>query len=361
MARTEDTQDAGVVHWDEERGDGGAWVYRASGLGSCIGALVRARMGVDADEPPEWLLERYQEGKDLEDEILASIDPDWGLFDDVTITELGFPLDGIGQIELEIKVPIGGGEFAYVVCHPDGITEDDEGNLLPVEAKAMAPTGAKELRNNNLPSHYQWQVSVEAAVLKAKAVLFLVGEKIANEDRSEVTLGEVTTQLIDPPFTRAEIMKRVMLVEKYVREGEVPFCDFKQYPCGFWTDHDPDDPLWVEKVEVEVPEGEAEAWEYAVDDFLALHQAEKDIKKDKKAAAAKVMAFFDRWKAKGQKASHRGQYVTDVVQVRKTAPVAELILKDHGIELTDAELDEYRSTYEVRYPQIKGERDEEAR
>ncbi len=51
--------------------------------------------------------------------------------------------------------------------------------------------------------------------------------------------------------------------------------------------------------------------------------------------------------------------VTDIVSPRKTAPVAELILKDKGIEMTEEELDAYRNEYEVRYPQIKGERDDD--
>lgn len=349
MARTEDTRDAGIVHWDQDRE---AWVYRASGLGSCIGALVRARMGIDADEPPEWLLERYGEGRDLEDEILSHVNEDYVLLDTDQLTDRGFTVDEFGQVELVIKVPTVSG-VAYVVCHPDGIL--DEG--IPVEAKAVSE-GYAETIKKELPPFYAWQVSVEAAGVKADRVLFVTGIKDANEDRSEVTLRDVGMEMITPPFSRGDIIKRVRLVEQYVADNEVPFCDWKQYPCGYWTDHDVNDPMWAEKVEVEVPEGEQEEFDYAVDDYMVLHEAEKEIKEDKKKAKARIDGFFDHWKAKGQKAKSKGRTVSDVVQVRKTALATEVLLKDKGIEMTEEELDEYRSTYEVRFPQVKGERDE---
>ena len=350
--RTEDTRDAGIVWWDESRGDGGAWVYRASGLGNCIGALVRARMGVDADDAPEWLQERWGEGRDLEEDILNRVSQDYTLLTPNQLHDKGYMVDDFGQVELTLKVPTKSG-IVYVVCHPDGVL--DEG--IPVEAKAVSEGYAKTIKGN-LPPFYQWQISVEAAGLGVGEVLFVTGIKEANEDRSEVTLGEVEMEMMMVPYTRADIIKRVMLVEKYAANDEVPFCDYAQYPCGYWTDHDPDDPLWQEKVEVEVPEEEVDAFQYAVDDYNTLHAAEKEIKAEKKAAAEKIAEFFNRWKAKGQRAKVGGWTVTDVVQVKKTVPTVELILKDKGIEMSEAELDEYRRTYEVRYPTIKGERED---
>lgn len=331
-------------------------MYRASGLGNCIGALVRARMGVDADDAPEWLQERWGEGVRLEEEILSHAAEQWDILDVDRLTAAGFTVDEMGQVELTIKVPTAAG-IVYVVCHPDGVVNDGD-DLIPIEAKAVSPSYAATIKSS-LPPFYQWQVSVEAAGLGVDKVLFVTGVKEANEDRSEVTLKGVEMEIITPPFTRADIIKRVRLVEEYAAGGDVPFCDYAQYPCGYWTDHDENDPLWQKKVEVEVPEEEIAEFQYAVDDYNVLHAAEAEIKKDKKAASKKIAEFFDKWKAKGQKAKVGGLTVTDVVQVRKTALATEEILKDYGVELTEEELNKYRSTYEVRFPQVKGEKDEE--
>ena len=46
------------------------WVYRASGLGNCIGHLVRCRLGVTPDPAPKFMQAAFDTGKHLEPEIL---------------------------------------------------------------------------------------------------------------------------------------------------------------------------------------------------------------------------------------------------------------------------------------------------
>lgn len=316
-------------------------------------------MGVDADQAPDWLQERYEEGKDLEDDIIEkglALDG-WAALSREELVEYGFTVDELGQIELVIKVPTFDGEFAYVVCHPDGLATNAAGELAVVEAKSASPDYAKVVRRE-LPPFYAWQVSVESVgtshVTDAPEVLLLIGEKLANEDRSEVALGGVTCDYIPPPYSRGQIIKRVREVERYAREGEVPFCEYRQYPCGYFTDHDEvNDPLWREEI-VDPPDEDVEKFDYAVDDYSVLHEAEKEIKKDKKAAAKVIAEFMDRWGAKGKKSRSKGRVVTDVVQKRQGNVDVGRLLSDKGIELSDEEMSEYRGEdFEVRYPMVK--------
>ncbi|MCO6728969.1 hypothetical protein, partial [Streptomyces sp. CHA16] len=71
--------------------------------------------------------------------VLAGIQGGWELLDRGELEELGLTIDALGQVELEIKIPGG----AVVVCHPDGIARDKNGDLVAVEAKALSPGYAK--------------------------------------------------------------------------------------------------------------------------------------------------------------------------------------------------------------------------
>lgn len=349
-------RDAAVVHHDGDR-----WVYRASGLGNCLGALVRARMGIDGDPHPDWLQERFNEGKQLEDEILDNLTKyGWHMLDRGELEELGFTVDDEGQVEVEVKVPIVGGEGVVVRCHPDGIARHDNYGLSVVEVKATSEGYAKTIERE-MPKMYAWQVAVEHAGARKKVdcdtVVFVVARKEFDEGedgaRENVRLKGMSVKHIEPAFSRVDIIKRVQQVEQYVRDNEVPYCEYAQYPCVFWADHDPDDPVWKKGKVVEVPDEDVDDWDYAIDTYEALHNAEKEIKAEKKQASERVKEFFDKWGAKGNKAKSKGRTVGDVVQKRGGGVEYEKLLEDLEAEGVEVDRTRYvQDTFEVRYPKI---------
>ena len=196
MTRDDTTRDLGPVHFSDEDG---CWVYRASGLGNCIGGLVRARMGVDADPPPDWLQEKFDQGRDLEDDVLDGVPDEFRLFDEDQLIGLGFTIDTLGQIEGEISFPVPGGDPVVVRCHPDGLAEHPEHGLVAVEGKALAESTAATIWKD-MPAYYKWQISVEALVCGVDKVLFVVGVK--NDTGDEIVRHEM--RLLDPPFSKSD-------------------------------------------------------------------------------------------------------------------------------------------------------------
>lgn len=354
--RDEETRDNASVWWDEQ---GERWVYRASGLGNCIGALVRMRMGVDGEEAPAWMQQRWDEGRDLEDEIIAWVQAEtpWVVLTEDELRDRGLTVDTLGQPELEVKIPGG----MVVKCHPDGVVRHREtGELAALEVKALSPDYAKTVRRS-LPSFYAWQTSVEIAGLKklgVTQVVFVSAEKEVaadDTDRDTVTLGNVEWHLLDPTYGTADIIKRVREVERLANDGDVPFCEFRQYPCAFWNDHDPDDPLWKEVVEEVDPEDELEL-HIALQEYEAMKQGEKECAEDKKRAAKVIAKFADDRGVHGGKLKTSQYIVTDVVQKRKGAVVIEQVFDELGLDralLTEEVLDKCRGSYESRYPSVK--------
>lgn len=357
--RDDSTRDNASVWWDESVGDGGTWVYRASGLGNCLGALVRMRMGVDGEEAPDWMQQRWSEGRELEDEIVQWVrdETPWVPLTTDELTDRGLTVDALGQAELELKIPGG----MVVRCHPDGVVRHREtGELAALEVKALSPDYAKTVRRA-LPAFYAWQTSVEVAGLKklgVTQVVFVTAEKdVADGDanRDVVTLGNVEWHLLDPTYNLGAIVKRVREVERLADDGEVPFCEFRQYPCAFWQDHDPDDPLWKDVVEEVDAEDEVE-FHAAIMEYEAMKTGEKECKEDKQRAAAMIAKFADDRGVHGGKLKTSQYVVTDVVQQRKGAVVVEQVFDELGLDkslLTDEVLDKCRVKYETRYPSVK--------
>lgn len=355
--RDDETRDNASVWWDENNE---RWVYRASGLGNCLGALVRMRMGVDGEEAPAWMQQRWDEGRELEDAIVFYVgaETEWRVLTVDEMEDRGLTVDALRQPELEVKIPGG----AVVKCHPDGlVVNKTTGELAALEVKALSPDYAKTVRRQ-LPSFYAWQTSVEVAGLRklgVSQVLFVTAEKLVSEkdkERDNVTLGDIHVELIDPTYGTADIIKRVREVERLADDGDVPFCEFRQYPCAFWQDHDADDPLWADVVEdVDDEEVELEL-HIAVQEYEAMKQGEKECKEDKQKAAKKIAEIADELGVHGGKLKTSQFVVTDVVQQRKGAVVVEQVFDELGLDralLTDEVLDKCRGTFETRYPTIK--------
>lgn len=225
-----------AVYWDEgiEK-----WVYRASSLGNCLGALVRCRVGLTPAPPPGWLQKKFDEGNIHEAGIIEQV------------RNQGWKVEGDGegeQYEWEIEV----GQEAVVRLHPDGIATgrkvNHEGHIRVLEVKAVSESFYQTLEKA-MPEFYKWQLSCEMESYREQFVphftdpseyhgaLYVFGIKDVTGEK----IDQVVLKLVNkPPYSLVDIKMRVLGVERMAREyeetGKFPECEYKQYPCGFWQD-----------------------------------------------------------------------------------------------------------------------------
>ena len=275
--------------------EGDKIIYRASSLGSCVGALVRARLGVSGSAPSDMMQERFDEGHAWEERVITA-----GLGVDFTrVTDLDhLSLYGkVVQDDAGLQVET---ELAWsnkiVRCHPDAFAIQGS-TLKPyvVEAKFLGESMFKEARSNfdrfltNHPT-YKWQASVEM-LSTGLPLLYIVGEKVVEEDEAGnrmVSLGEVLTVEMDMGIGMYGIMDvkmRVLEVEGYVTRGEMPACPVPlMYPCPYWADHEPAESTRVESDD-EVLKAWIDVWKLAK---AASEKADADLEFARKAVAEQI-------------------------------------------------------------------------
>lgn len=232
-------------------GDDGRWRYRASTLGSCERALVLEAMGQTPAPMPDHVQKGMDEGTANEQRILD--DPRveaahfkivrdravYELFGDVTIA----PTGGV-QLYTELDC----GKAGVVTCHPDAIAvktrNPDIGEFRVVEVKYLrggwpSPKTLDDFWAKNPKYAWQFAIQMHATGLRG---LYLIGNKDDNGELVEGIDGIRRIQVDDPPFTRAQVVKRLAhltrLINTAVDGGTLPACDWQMYPCGFFGDHD---------------------------------------------------------------------------------------------------------------------------
>lgn len=255
----EDTTELSVFDHAAAYEEGESVVYRASSLGRCIGALVRARLGVTGSPPPPKFRELFDEGHAFEQRVIhAGLGIDWVALDGHKLAKYGKVVQdeqgGGEQVETEIRFG------RYIIrCHPDAIAanvagmQDGEGaaERAVVEAKFFGPDlfyktikqiGDAERAGKNpalgLGMAYAYQVAIE---MHSTGLPLLWVQGLKDRD-GELEIGEVfTMEVAEPPFTLAEIKARVYEVEGWVARGEMPPCPVPlDYPCPYWDTHDVD-------------------------------------------------------------------------------------------------------------------------
>ena len=224
--------------------EGDKIIYRASSLGSCPGALVRARLGVSGSAPSDMMQERFDEGTAWEERVLLA-----GLGVDFTRTveQDHLALHGeVVQSEAGLQIET---ELAWsnkvIRCHPDGIaTKSTTLEKYVVEVKFLGEQMFNDITMRGVwPANYQWQKAVEM-LSTGLPLLYIIGKKVVTEDADGnrvVELGEVwTEEVLESPFSLAEVKMRVLEIEGYVARGEMPACPVPlMYPCPYWADHEP--------------------------------------------------------------------------------------------------------------------------
>lgn len=231
----------------------GKWVFRASSFGGCERNLVRQAIGHEPGSAPEFMLGKYEESAALEEPILKALEEQYG-WRVMRPAELPmYRFDKSGQFALEL--PVTGG---VIRCHPDAIAKcyrldgvtgrlDQPrpwhlGDQRVVEVKALSAKSAPFDLSKNL--NYWWQFAIEMAVTKRPGI-YVVGWKDEDGELIRGEDGKVRLSVAwysEPPETLVAIKKRAKRLTAAINaalEGDgLPECDVKQYPCGFWSEHE---------------------------------------------------------------------------------------------------------------------------
>lgn len=293
------------------------WVYRASALGSCDRELVAHRRGMVGEDPPEFMLRKYQEGHDWEAELMARFAEDQGR--EVTGE----------QMKLEVNI----GTTAMVRGSIDGKTD-----IEVVDAKFLGPDLFNKILAKGIMAmpHYAWQQSayfhaLNAMGLGVSQITLAMGlkkneEQLIDGKLVKVAVGikqmhyEVITEA-DVPYSLGQIKARVMRLEKMAAQPPdvypdcpVPF----SFPCGFVYLHDEVDST----VEVTEPTLVWKVGEAARLDRVAKENdaATKALKKKSKDMIAEVLEEMSMsTEQAGQKIRAGRDEVTWVYQAPKDA------------------------------------------
>lgn len=226
--------------------EGDRIVYRASSFGYCLGALVRSRMGMTASLPPEFMLEKFQEGHDWERRVLeAGLGVDWTEITDSRLERFGTIVEGQnGERQVEAEMSWGN---KTVRVHPDAIVQHGADKHLRVcEVKFLGPdmynavVGRVEKDGMlGLGSGYAWQASIEMLATQLP-MLYVIGQKAVDSERKVTGLAgpPICYEWTDPCYSFKDVKMRVAEVEGWVSRGALPPCVVPfDYPCGYWAEH----------------------------------------------------------------------------------------------------------------------------
>lgn len=203
----------------------GTVVYRISGLGGCIRALIAAGSDYSAMPHPAWFQEVLDEGTAAE----AVINAEWERQTDMPTTAIG------QRVELEIGVI--DGKRVVARGHIDGLR-----GLDPVvrEYKKLRDStwGHFQTQGVECQPTYPWQTSGYMFATGADEVEFVGG----HWDSATQTLVEVECKHItSPPIPLRAIKLKIAEVEHAINNGEHPYqhpCGPKMYPCPYYQLHD---------------------------------------------------------------------------------------------------------------------------
>lgn len=231
----------------------GKWLFRASSFGGCERNLVRQAIGHTPADAPEFMLGKYEESAALEAPILKALEEQYG-WRVMRPAELPmYRFDESGQFALEL--PVTGG---VIRCHPDAIAKcyrldgvtgklDQPrpwklGDQRVVEVKALSVKSSPFDLSKNL--NYWWQFAIEMAVTKRPGI-YVVGWKDEDGELVRGEDGKIRLNVAwysEPPESLVAIKKRakrlVGAINAALAGDGLPECDVKQYPCGFWSEHE---------------------------------------------------------------------------------------------------------------------------
>jgi exonuclease VII small subunit len=266
----------------------GKVIYRASSVGMCDSALIAIRQGATPMMPPEWLLEKMQEGTDNEALIVEGAR---------AFLHQGEVVSSQDEFEILVYVKSDGTKVV-VRGHTDGmlfgsadvpfISGKSKLDYYGVEAKKLGPAlygkweRSTEYFFKEMP-YYRDQLTLYMEAMGYE-FLYAVGKWDPEEKRVEkVDVRRITAPPSDINVIKAKIIK----VEAMAETGVMPVCEGTMYPC----------PVYYLHQGVEREEGD-KALDEAVQAYLEALAAEKAAKKDKEEAFKLVQELMKPYKDK---------------------------------------------------------------
>lgn len=279
--------DASVVSME-----GDVAVYRASGIYSCVNALLMYRLGYEGSDPPAWLQERFNAGHEHEPLIRARLLAlDYSLSNDQATVEI--PVGPTAMIRGHIDFLNTSDRFKISSFdgkpEPSGsswFTPGVEGYASIVDAKALSQSSFDKWSKSQFSGfpYYLWQQAVYMYALDANGVLMAV----KNKNTDKLLYDYFSRSYIESKLPLATILARVLEVEKLATtEGETAIfaqtCQPKMWPCAFYQLHPSDSE--------ETPEADdfdEEALSVLVKEYTQYQLAEKNAKKGRQDTGTKI-------------------------------------------------------------------------
>jgi hypothetical protein len=211
----------------------GKVIYRASSLGMCMKTLVALGLGHQPDPHPDWLLRKFQEGIDGEPVVIETLSENWVFEKEEGSGHWLKWHDGQPLIEVPVgtNVIIRGHADGIGTCFKNPVYEYGEsdwvvGEKRLVEVKCVSEGYAREVLRK-LPFYYVVQIATYSHAVGFPPMLAL-GIKDGNG-----RVVNVTTEMLEPELTMAQIKRRVIEIEGWIERGELPPCDHPVWPCPF--------------------------------------------------------------------------------------------------------------------------------
>lgn len=226
--------------------------YRASQLGICLKALTALRQGYDAEPPPSWLLERFQQGHDHEAAYVNQA---------LSINRVNGKVATQYPVKLRVnnRVVITG-SIDLVYFWYDSYDSSNEDRTISsidiVDVKALAPTTERIISNNIFPV-YKWQLSAYFHAIAQEypdvdvnniTATFLIIPKTSEDIDVNISqayehYADATTDTNKPIYySLDDIRQRVEEVERFADSGLPPVdCEYPYFPCPVFYLHEGDD------------------------------------------------------------------------------------------------------------------------
>lgn len=322
--------------------EGETRVYRASSFGNCEQNLVRTALGHTPGDAPEWMQGKYKESAAHEGTILKALEEQYG-WRAMRPAELpAYEVDASGQFALEL--PVTGG---VVRCHPDAIAKCYRvektnagdplwqlGDKRVVEVKALS-VKSSPFDLSKYP-YYVWQFSIEMAVTRLPGIFVVAwkdedGELVLKDGKVRLDIGWYSK----PPKTLLDIKKRAARIGQLITDAEqgrgLPPCDVKQFPCGYWSEHEGG--VW-EKPELEELPSERIG---VLVSTIALEKERMDNSKTIYDSMRQELLTIleDMGKGPGSYSANDGKYKVTVVQKAGRVTYDYKAMKDAGLEIGD--------------------------
>jgi hypothetical protein len=203
------------------------YTYRASELGGCIKRNVAARRGEKPREVPAKTQAMFDRGNAHEEACLAVMNEQgWGIYDrQKTVTlPINDDCQVVGHLDGLVSLPEALDQFFV-----GEIKSPVSWNLFQQEQYSPFPSF--------LIDRYRWQLSVYMVCEEKEALLVTLDDFHVRFHGIEL-----------PPYSKEEIVNRVLELEDQAREGLPKLCSTREYPCPFWYLHeeeigDGDDPF----------------------------------------------------------------------------------------------------------------------